>query len=317
MSNHLLYIAMGVHRGMRRATNEDAIAYRYPSNYDLLLKRGALVALADGVARSKSGADASQTAVTRLMDNYYTQPDFMDSKQALLEAVKQVNVEVHRLYDKGSTTLIAAVIHNARIFIAHVGDSRAYWNHDNMLEQVTDDHIVQKPLPDGGTKSKLTQAIGHRKRVKVDIIEKPIHEGDALLLVSDGATRYLEKKHLQQLLQNSPTDTVRGIIQASNQAGGIDNISVVIVRVGMALQGEENLANHLEQMRSQIMVDIPDALPVSNVVSAKRPLPFDTLRDKTVQTSNALLGRGQFWLGIVLLLIVVVVMMAYSIFMNQ
>ncbi|MDQ7028240.1 MAG: protein phosphatase 2C domain-containing protein [Anaerolineae bacterium] len=302
---------------MRRTTNEDSIAYKYPSNYDLLRRRGVLLALAEGVAMSKSGAEASQAAVSRLIDNYYSQPNSWDCRLALLQAVKQVNAEVHRLYHKSSTTLIAAVIHNANIFIAHVGDSRAYHYHDKMLEQVTNDHIVQKQRPKGGTKPKLTRAIGHRKTVKVDITEMPIHEGNTFLLVSDGVTRYLENQHLQQLLRNSPTETVRDIIQASNQAGGIDNISAIIVRVGRVLQNEESLANHLEQTRPQIMVDIPDAMPVRKVVSAKIPLPFDRLRHEPLQTGRLPQGRGQFWFGIMILLIVIIAMLAYSIFVKQ
>jgi PPM family protein phosphatase len=314
MVHHLLNIAMGVHRGLRRESNEDAIAYRYPSNYDVLLKRGVLVALADGVATSGRGADASQTAVTRLIDTYYTQPDYVDCKQALVASVRQINAEIHRLYQQGSTTLVAAVIHEAHVIIAHVGDSRAYWLHNDMLEQVTEDHVVFKKKADGTIKSNLTRAIGHHSSVEIDVNEMNIYQDDAILLVSDGVTRYFGELELLGFLQHPPTKSVREMIHASNQAGGIDNIGTIVVQIGAELTGHVELTNHLTNIRPQIIVNVPEGLPEKNGQSRKFPLPFDKLQQDTTQPNKYIISKRMIWISIALLIGVVALILVYNIF---
>ena len=314
MVHHLLNIAMGVHRGLRRDANEDAIAYRYPSNYDVLLKRGVLVALADGVATSGRGADASQTAVTRLIDTYYTQPDYMDCKQALVESVRHINTEIYRLYQRGSTTIVAAVIHEAHVIIAHVGDSRAYWLHNAMLELITEDHVIFKKKADDTLKTNLTRAIGHHSSVEVDINEMNIYKGDTILLVSDGVTRYFGELELLDFLQYPPADSIREIIRASNEAGGIDNIGAVVVQVGAELTNHVELTNHLTSIRPQIMVTVPEGLPAKNGQSRKFPLPFDRLQQDTTQANKHLISKQLIWISIALLIAVVGLILVYNIF---
>jgi protein phosphatase len=317
MINHLLHIAMGIHRGMRRQSNEDAIAYRYPSNYDVLLKRGVLVALADGVATSGRGADASQTAVTRLIDTYYTKPDYMDCTQALLESVRHINTEVHRLYDDGATTLVAAVIHESHAIIAHVGDSRAYWLHNNMLEQLTEDHVTVNELPDGTRKSKLTRAVGHHKMIEVDINEMNIHQGDTILLVTDGVTRYFNEADLLEFLQSSPADTVRDLILESNKAGGIDNIGAVVIQIGAELHNHIELSNHLSNIRQDIMVNIPDVLPEKKTLTKRFPLPFDVLQSNTTQSDSLVIYRRILLVGSAIFVLLVIMLIVYSLAMTM
>jgi PPM family protein phosphatase len=279
MSSHLLHIAMGYHRGLRRQANEDAIAYEYPTTYEVLQQRGVLISLADGVASVSGGAVASETALARLISIYYTQPDYMNCKNGLLDAIKKVNAELHQLYAGSSTTLVAAVIHENHLIVAHAGDSRAYWLHGDTLKQVTNDHTVDVLQASGKVKSKLKRAIGYLETIDVDINEMLVDEGDTILLVSDGVTRYLNHEELRQWLQVAPVEAVRGMIQAANQAGGYDNSSAVVVRVGAKIEAPYKLAIHLAEMQPNIMVDIPDvALPTKHITQ-EVAIPHEPLDD--------------------------------------
>src|SRR5690606_36518447 len=125
------------------------------------------------------------------------------------------------------------------------GDSRAYWLHNDMLELITEDHVVFKKKADGTLKTNLTRAIGHHSSVEVDINEMNIYKGDTILLVSDGVTRYFGEFELLDFLQHPPSDSIREIIRASNEAGGIDNIGAIVVQVGAELTNHVELTNHL------------------------------------------------------------------------
>jgi protein phosphatase len=126
MVNHHLQVALGVHRGRRRKSNEDAVGYEYPADFNVLTQRGVLIALADGVGGLDDGEQASETAIARLIDYYYAQPSGKGVEQCLVDAVKAVNAELYRLYRTSATTIVAAVIHQTQVIVAHAGDSRAY-----------------------------------------------------------------------------------------------------------------------------------------------------------------------------------------------
>jgi serine/threonine protein phosphatase PrpC len=277
MTNYLLHIAMGIHQGLHRKTNEDAIAYEYPTHFDVLRQRGVLLAVADGVATISGGGVASETALKRLIALYYEQPDYMNCRNALLDAIKKVNAELHQMYAGSSTTLVAAVIHENRLIVAHAGDSRAYWLHGNVLKQITNDHTVNALQPNGKVKAKLKRAIGHQAIVDVDMNEMLLEEGDTILLVSDGITRYLGNEELRNWLQAAPIEAVRGIIQAANQAGGHDNSSVVIARVGAKLEVPYKLAMHLAEMQPQVLVEIPDVELPAKQITQEIAIPHDAL----------------------------------------
>jgi PPM family protein phosphatase len=129
--------------------------------------------------------------------------------------------------------------------LAHVGDSRAYLLREGALDQLTTDHTVVGELVRRGRltpqqaaihpeRSILTRAVGLDPRVPVDLPDPlELRSGDQLLLCSDGLTEAVDDDRIAALVSAAPDGqaTCRSLIDAANDAGGPDNITVVLVRV--------------------------------------------------------------------------------------
>jgi len=143
------------------------------------------------------------------------------------------------------TTLVLAVFRAGRLLLGHVGDSRAYRLRGGRLTQATHDHSLLQEQIDAGlitaeqasfsaNKNLVTRAVGVEDTV---LLETHVHEvmpGDIYLLCSDGLSDMLDEDSISQLLQGQPTLAEAGaaLIAAANEAGGKDNIAVVLARVG-------------------------------------------------------------------------------------
>jgi protein phosphatase len=140
------------------------------------------------------------------------------------------------------TTLIAVVIRGNVITIAHVGDSRAYILRDGDLVQITRDHSllqdrISKGLLSAGQIEKfqhghiITRALGVAEDVKPDIIQKKLAGGDFYLICSDGLTDMLTDLEIGSVVKSEGTVKEKGqrLIRMANQAGGRDNISVILI----------------------------------------------------------------------------------------
>jgi protein phosphatase len=146
----------------------------------------------------------------------------------------------------GTTVTAAAVAGDRHLQLAHVGDSRAYLLRDGSLEQLTTDHTVVGELVRRGRltpeqaaihpeRSILTRAVGLDHRVPVDTPDPlELVPGDQVLLCSDGLTETVPDPHIAELLTTGPDGDAacRALIDAANAAGGPDNITVVLIRVG-------------------------------------------------------------------------------------
>jgi protein phosphatase len=142
------------------------------------------------------------------------------------------------------TTCTLAVIRGDQLFLAHIGDSRAYLLRDGELHQVSTDHSWVEEAVAMGTLTReearvhpnrnvITRAIGLDQQVKVDTCSMPLANGDLILLCSDGLNSMIPDEDILKTLQESSTDTVcANLIKAANDAGGHDNTSVVIAVVG-------------------------------------------------------------------------------------
>ena len=211
-------------------------------NEDSILVDPPLYVVADGMGGHRGGQVASQIAL-ETMEELST-----ESRSSLAEHVRRANravwdrsVEDEQLSGMG-TTLTAARIEGASALIAHVGDSRAYLLREGELRQLTTDHTLVARMVKSGEiteaeadvhphKNVLTRALGTDEQVEVDEDTIALTDGDRLLLCSDGLTGMVTEDQIQAILENSeqPQQAADRLVKAANRAGGIDNISVVLI----------------------------------------------------------------------------------------
>ena len=240
--------------GLVRSQNEDAVAIS-PS-YGIAI-------LADGMGGYNAGEVASRIAVeiTRQVleegiDKLQENPAISDAqwsaplRQLLDESIRRANAAVLEAavskseYNGMGTTVVAAVLHHAAITIAHVGDSRAYRFRQGELVQITRDHSLLQEQIDAGlitpeqaafsaNKNLVTRAVGVEDTVLLETHLHDVQPGDVYLLCSDGLSDMLDDQSIAQLLQgyDSLEAAGRALIDAANDAGGKDNISVVLARM--------------------------------------------------------------------------------------
>src|SRR6185312_6387328 len=143
----------------------------------------------------------------------------------------------------GSTASVL-VLGDERFIIGHLGDSRIYLFRDGELRQITHDHSVVQEQIDAGLITRdaaknhkqsnvITRCVGMGWDVEPDITDGEVRQGDVFLLASDGLTGMVDDWRLQQLLGSraTPDRLVDAMISEANARGGVDNITVVVVRV--------------------------------------------------------------------------------------
>ncbi len=215
-------------------------------NEDSVLMEPPLFAVADGLGGHEAGEVASSVAVGALVE---AAPRRADAK-GLGRAVRAANRAVIRAAREGlgregmGTTLTAAIVEGTRISVAHVGDSRAYLLHSRGLERITADHSMVADMIRKGTlteeaarshpnRSVITRALGTDANMVADTFEVDAEPGDRLLLCSDGLTGMLTDERITEILEayGDPEVAVRMLVDEANEAGGHDNISVVLVDI--------------------------------------------------------------------------------------
>jgi serine/threonine protein phosphatase PrpC len=225
-------------------------------NQDALLQRPGrgLVAVADGMGGHAAGDIASRIAVDVIDDRSAHLPDadlagFMrESVAAAHEAILKAAAADPALDGMG-TTLTAFVATppdgSGRCLIAHVGDSRAYRLRDATFEQLTRDQTWVQDQVDAGRLSReqarnhpfsamITSALGvDQEHLAVEILEDPCEPGDTYLLCSDGLTARLDDDDLRDILVEHPDldAAARALVDAANEAGGPDNITVALIGI--------------------------------------------------------------------------------------
>lgn len=213
-------------------------------NEDAVLASPPLFVVADGLGGHEAGEVASSIAVETLRDHAPRRAD----ASALARAVRAANQEVLRAAREGigrtgmGTTMTAAIIEETRVVLAQVGDSRAYLLRDSTLTRLTQDHSMVADMIRGGQlteaearvhphRSVITRALGTDPDMTSDTFEVDGEPGDRLLLCSDGLTGMLTDDRIAQILggYRDPSTAGHALIDAANESGGQDNISVVIV----------------------------------------------------------------------------------------
>lgn len=226
-------------QGRQRRGNEDSFFARRP-----------LFAVADGMGGAQAGEIASGIAVSVFEQGI---PDGEGSiEERLASLVQEANARIHELSRADEeragmgTTLTTAYLDEEDLSIAHVGDSRLYRIRDGMIDRLTRDHSLVEELVQEGRltpeeaeehpqRSIITRALGPEQHVLVDHFTERVRAGDIYLICSDGLTSMVrDEARLAELIEGSATlhEAGRTLIDAANAAGGRDNITVILFRIG-------------------------------------------------------------------------------------
>ncbi len=245
------------HVGAVRLRNEDAaLIYNSAAGGQFPLLPFGLYIVADGMGGHFAGHEASKRA-SRLVAAYVLQEIYLpllqekesaDQKpvqEIMLEAVQQANQEIHNPnpYKDTGTTLTAAIILGRRLYLAHVGDSRAYLLRDHRLQLLTTDHSYVQRLQDAGQltpeaaaahpqRNVLYRAVGQGGELEADISTLALPGEGQLLLCSDGLWGVVPETILVEILDDAALSLEEKADQLVTQAlhyGGHDNITAVVV----------------------------------------------------------------------------------------
>ena len=246
--------------GRVRSNNEDCFRIVEPLN---------LYVLADGMGGEAHGEIASALAVETVVKHCYAGKDnpattlygapkanWSDNTKRLCSAVHLANKKIlqsakeHPEQQGMGATLTAAWIDGNCLSISHVGDSRAYLLRGGSLQQLTCDHsLVAEQVRHGilspveaersEMQSVLLRALGSEPEIEIDTEEHAVFARDILLLCSDGLTRMVIEPEIAGTLQVEPdaNTAARKLVELANDAGGADNITVIVVRIGAQSRG--------------------------------------------------------------------------------
>ncbi|MEZ4394391.1 MAG: protein phosphatase 2C domain-containing protein [Polyangiales bacterium] len=234
----------------RRSNNEDAFC---------VAPELGLFVVADGMGGYEGGEVASRVAVDTLRgfyrrnadDDNTTWPFGLEPERSLAENMLSVGIrladaEVNarktgRLASMGST-VAALALDGPRVVVGHVGDSRVYRLRGSSITQVTRDHSLHEDMKAAGMsvppKSQfahanvITRALGMKGTVKADLRTLDARPGDVFLLCTDGLIETVTDARIREvLLAQSPGDAAATLVREAYDAGGRDNITVVVARV--------------------------------------------------------------------------------------
>ena len=234
--------------GRARANNEDSVAVD---------EVNALAVLADGMGGYNAGEVASGMATSfirnelgRWLAEAASRASDLEVRRAMDICVDNANRAIFNAananpqYSGMGTTLVVAVFRDAQLRLGHVGDSRAYRLRSGQLAQITRDHSLLQEQIDAGlitpeqaafsaNKNLVTRAVGVEDTVLLETHLHEVQPGDVYLMCSDGLSDMLDDASIARLLQmhDSLPAAGKALIDAANDAGGKDNISLILVRV--------------------------------------------------------------------------------------
>lgn len=207
--------------------------------------------VADGMGGHNAGEVASRVAVEAFIEGAKGKTNIVTEKQAA-EFIKTVFQRANDiiLYKAQAdaemsgmgTTAVAAVVVNEKIIIGNLGDSRAYYISEGKIEQITEDHSYVGLLLKSGTikdeearvhprRNEITKAVGVPFYCEPDIFEIEYKKDSVLLLCTDGLDKMIEDKDIMKIISSScePEKLCTALVNAANEVGGTDNITVLTV----------------------------------------------------------------------------------------
>ena len=217
-------------------------------------ERGSLLGVCDGMGGAAAGEVASQLAVDIIYEKLtQAEPlhDHDDLARRLVQAVEEAGVRIFNearadrtRRGMGTTATIAALM-DSRLFVAQVGDSRAYVMRGDRFTQVSRDQSLVNQLIEAGQLTEeeaetfehnniILQALGTAETVQVDLTYVDLCQGDRLLVCSDGLSGMIRSDEMREVLLSTPDSLAacRELTERANRAGGHDNITVIVAEFG-------------------------------------------------------------------------------------
>ncbi len=232
-------------RGKQRENNEDCCIARQVGEYTVLI-------LADGMGGHKGGETASSKAVETVFSYLHKKlKKNLIAGQIMMmlsDALEKANNEIYTLSQKDEnlggmgTTAEVCIISKDTAYIAHIGDSRVYkvMPHGE-IKRLTKDHSLVEYMVETGSitreeaelhpqKNVIMRALGVSPEINADIFHEKLDKGDRLLLCSDGLSNMIDEETIASVLKCalSPQEGAQKLVALANEAGGADNITVII-----------------------------------------------------------------------------------------
>jgi serine/threonine protein phosphatase PrpC len=258
----VLHIQAGARTDLGRVRKNNEDCYSIEPSLQLYV-------LSDGMGGEAHGEVASnlavQTVVThcRQAENSRATPVFGESRTDVSERTNRLASAIHlanrKVFETATAnpeqqgmgaTIVAVWIEGQRLSLAHVGDSRAYLLRSGSLDQLTADHslvaekvrigiLTPQEADASELQSVLTRAVGTNNTVEVDTDEQMLLVGDFVLLCSDGLTRMVTEPEIASTLLTSASaqESADRLVDLANENGGVDNISVIVLRVTQKSEG--------------------------------------------------------------------------------
>ena len=234
--------------GRCRKNNEDAY---YISAGDDPAENVYLVA--DGMGGCNAGEVASSSAIEAFLEHFWKEmqhaenedlPDLLTGAMTEANRVVYEKSNSEREFAEMGTTMVAAAVRGDKVYVSHVGDSRAYLFRKNALMLLTTDHsyvmelvktgmITKEEAVDHPKRNIITRAIGIRDFVEADTTIRPVKQGDLLLLCTDGLSGMLRDIEIGEILERKMPveDKAKLLVAEANRKGGQDNISLILVEI--------------------------------------------------------------------------------------
>jgi serine/threonine protein phosphatase PrpC len=268
--------------GRTREHNEDAFVVADLSTNDASLQpavrehrvgnKGSLFMVADGMGGAAAGEIASQMAIEivlrELRENWIPlqQPSAEAFARCLKRAAQVANQQIHSYATShqeyrgmGTTATIAGLLADT-LYLVQVGDSRGYLVRDGVAQQITKDQSLMQKLIEAGELTEeeaaqserrniILQALGPEPTIKVDLTFQRLRRGDILVLCSDGLSGQIVKDDISRIVgqERDLVQACRQLIDLANEAGGPDNITVIIARFdgsGLNVEAEGDAVGH-------------------------------------------------------------------------
>ena len=230
-------IGQATNKGVKEI-NQDAIGFIIPQE-PLLSTKGIVLAMADGISSSKVSQIASDTAVSRFLEDYYCTSDSWSVDTSAPKVIKSINHGLHEQTrkspyrferDKGYiSTFSTLIIKSNSAHLFHCGDTRISRVVDNKLVQLTKDHrrVISEH------ESYLSRALGIDKNVEIDYHSVQVAVGDLFVISTDGVYEFINDQQIINFIEDSETLDIAAqkIINKAISDGSDDNLSIQIVRI--------------------------------------------------------------------------------------